>query len=306
MATRSQFTEMDQKVMGFLVTYAGEWPYYQASVIALWKHHLALELPDNNFVVEFTSGKKERFFQRLWEMLLARHLYAQGHRLSSPAHGPDFRFVHEGRVVWVEAISPEPRGLPSDWMEPPAPNTTRVGTVPHDEIALRWTAAFKEKSDKLNDYRRKGIVGEGEAYVIAIYGGQLGALPIDHGISRYPLALETVFPIGPLAIPVDRKTGKIGKAVTSERFSIRNANGSPVPTTPFIDVKYAGVSAILAYSRDRSPSPSLPAYIVHNPFACVPVPFGVLGRDAEEWYAEPVGTAGLEMDLRKRPPAPAS
>ena len=115
---------------------------------------------------------------------------------------------------------------------------------------------------------------------------------------------ETVFPIGPLAIPVDRKTGKIGQAVTSERFSIRNANGSPVPTTPFVEAKYASVSAVLAYSCDRSPNPSLPVYVVHNPFARVPVPFGVLGCDAEEWYAEPVGTAGFEMDLRKHTLAP--
>ncbi|HME86040.1 MAG TPA: hypothetical protein VKG91_16225 [Roseiarcus sp.] len=221
--------------------------------------------PNGNFVKEFTSGKKERFFQRLWEMLLARHLDAQGHRLNSPALGPDFRFVHGDRVVWVEAISPEPRGLPADWMELPAPNTVRVGRVPHDEIALRWTAAFKEKWDKLSDYRRKQIVAEGDAYVIAIHGGQLGALPLDHGISRYPLALETVFPIGPLAIPVDRETGKIGKSVTSERFSIQNANGSPVPTTPFVNTNYAGVSAVLAYSGDRSSNSSLPAYVVHNP-----------------------------------------
>lgn len=176
----------------------------------------------------------------------------------------------------------------------------KVGTWPHDEIALRWTAAF--------NYQRKEIVGAGEAYVIAIDGGQLGALPLDHGISGYPLALEIVFPIGPLAIPVDRKTRKMGRSATSEKFSIRNANGSPVPTTPFVDAKYAGVSAVLAYScdRDRSPNPSLSAYVVHNPFARVHVPFGVLGRDAEEWYAEPVGTAGLEMDLRKRPPAPVA
>lgn len=309
MPTASQFAQMDQKVMGFLATYVGEWPYNQASVIALWKHHLALGLPSSNFVTEFTSGKKERFSQRLWEMLLARHLGAQGHRLSSPARGPDFSFVHDDRVVWVEAISPEPRGLPADWMDLPAPNTGKVGRVPHDEIALRWTAAFKEKWDKLKDYQRNQIVAEGDSYVIAIHGGQLGALvtlSLDHGISQYPLALEAVFPIGPLAIPVNRKTGGIGKPVTSARFSIRNANGSPVPTTPFVDPNYAGVSAVLAYSRDRSSNPSLPAYVVHNPFARVPVPFGVLGRDVEEWYAEPVGTAGLEMDLRKRTAAPVA
>jgi type I restriction enzyme S subunit len=290
---------MDQEVMLFLDTFLRECPDYQTSVIALWKHFLELDLPNGNFVSELTSGKQERFCQRLWEMQLARHLNTQGHLLSSPEHGPDFRFVHGGKIYWIEAISPEPRGLPADWMGLPEPNTWRAGTVPHVEIALRWTAAFKEKWDKLNDYRRKGIVSEEDAYVIAIHGGQLGAMPLDHGISQYPLAVEIVFPIGPLAIPVDSKTGKIGKSVISERFSIRNANGASVPTTPFIDQNYAGVSAVLGYSKGRCSNPSLSAYVVHNPFANVAVPFGILGRDAEEWHAVPVGTAGLELELRK-------
>ncbi len=208
MASASQLTEFDQKVRGFLAMYLGESPHYRDTVIDLWKRYLDLGLPNRHFVTELTSGKRERFFQRLWEMLLARHLDAQGYQLTSLSHDPDFRFMLEERIVWVEAISPGPRGIPADWMEPMPPNTSRVTKVPHDEIALRWTAAFKEKWDKLNIYQQKGIVREENAYVIAIHGGQLGSTPIDHGISRYPLALEIVFPIGPLAIPVDQETGK--------------------------------------------------------------------------------------------------
>jgi hypothetical protein len=183
-------------------------------------------------------------------------------------------------------------------MKPPPPNKSWVGTVRHNAIALRWTSAFKEKARKLEKYRRAGIVNETDAYVIAIHGGQLGLLPLDHGVSRFPLALETVFPLGPLAIPVNRYTGEAGKAFNTTRFAIMNANGAPVPTTPFIDPTYVGVSALLAFSRDQSPSASLPAYVVHNPLGGVRISFGVLGRDAEEWYAEPVGN-GLEMELRK-------
>ena len=292
---------MDEKVMTFLASHAGGSPQFLASVVELWRYYLALGLPNGNFVNELTSGKGERFSQRLWEMLLARHLHAQGHALTSPTHGPDFRFEHEGRVIWVEAISPEPRGLPDDWMEPPQPNTSRVGTVPHDAIALRWTAAFKEKANKLSTYLEKGIVNANDAYVIAIHGGQLGAMPLDHGVSRYPLALETVFPLGPLAVSVNRKTGEVGDAYNTTRFAIKNANNALVPTTPFIDPTYAGVSAVVAFSRDRSADASLPVYVVHNPFARARIPFGVLGREAEEWYAEPVGDDGLEMELRKRP-----
>lgn len=293
---------MDDKVTAFLETYLAKCQNYQSHVIDLWKHYLRLGLPSDHFVNEFTNGKRATFFQRHWEMLLARHLDAQGHRLTSPAHGPDFRFTLDGRVIWVEAISPEPRNVPVDWLEPPPPNSSSCGWVPHDEIALRWTAAFKTKWDKLCDYQRKGIVGEDDAYVIAISGAQLSSISFDHGASRFPLAVEIVFPIGPLAIPVNVETGKIGQAIPSERFAIQNLNGSPVPTTPFVDAHYAGVSAILAYSRDRSNSSSLTGFIVHNPLAHVRIPFGVLGCDCEEWYADPIGAGGEEFDILKRPP----
>ena len=294
---------MDETVVAFLGSYLSDSPRYQAFVIELWRQYLSLGLPNGNFVKELTSGKDERFNQRLWEMLLARHLHAQGHTLTSATRGPDLRFEREGRIIWVEAISPEPRGLPGDWMEPPQTNETRVGTVPHNEIVLRWTAAFKAKADKLAAYLRQGIVGQTDAYVIAIHGGQLGAIPLDHGVSRYPLALETVFPLGPLAVSINRYTGAVGDAYNTNRFEITNANGAPVATTPFVDPTYVGVSAVLAFSRDRSAEASLPVYVVHNPLARVRVLFGVLGREAEEWYAEPVGDDGLEMELRKRPSA---
>jgi type I restriction enzyme S subunit len=281
MPAESEFARMDQKVTEFFATRFAGSPHFLAEVIELWKHYLALKLPNRHFVEELTSGSGERFSQRLWEMLLARHLDAQGHQLSAPVHGPDFRFKHLGRVIWVEAVSPEPRGLPLDWMEPPVPNGGKVGTVPHKEIVLRWTAAFKEKWNKLNRYRRKGIVCEDDAYVIAIHGGQLGVMPLDHGISSLPLAVETVFPVGPLRVPIDPKTGRPGKWETSPRFSVKNANGSPVPTTPFVDPTYESVSAILAYSKDRSSNPSLPAYVVHNPYARVTFPLAFSGETAK-------------------------
>jgi hypothetical protein len=97
MPTPEQFSEMDREVRAFLSTHLEESPCYRAFVIELWGHHLALKLPKQHFVAEFTSGKRERFFQRLWEMLLARHFSAQGHALTSPDIGPDFRFEYEGK-----------------------------------------------------------------------------------------------------------------------------------------------------------------------------------------------------------------
>lgn len=302
MLTQAKAELMDREMTVFLDRHLSGEPNYKASLLNLWRTYLALGLPNAHFVSEFTNGKRESLLQFGWQMMLARHLDAQGYLLTSPDHGPDFRFEHRGLIVWVEAIAPEPKGLPADWMTLPTPNTGRVGTVPHDEILLRWTAAFKEKWEKLGKYRKDGIVGANDAYVIAINGCQLGALPLHHGISRYPYALETVYPVGPLAFHVDLQTHRIGNSFVSERFSIRNANGSPIHTTPFVNPAYSGVSAIIACTMDRSTEPSLLVDVIHNHFAAVHVPERLFGSKGDEWATDPVGTAGEEIDLRRLAP----
>ena len=74
----------------------------------------------------------------------------------------------------------------------------------------------------------QGLRWASDAYVIAISGVQLGAIPMDHGISRLPLAVETVFPVGPLAVILNTETRRIEGSRVSERFLIRNANKAPV------------------------------------------------------------------------------
>ena len=68
---------------------------------------------------------------------------------------------------------PMPTGLSQDWLNP-VPG--EGGFVPHEAILLRWTAAIKEKAEKLlgnektgaRGYLAKKVVGEGDAYVIAV------------------------------------------------------------------------------------------------------------------------------------------
>jgi hypothetical protein len=274
MLTEAKSKQWDSQVLAFLDKQYATAPNYKASLVSLWEKYLALGLPKAHFVSEFTSGKKECVFQRSWEMIVARHLDAQNHQFTTADQGPDFRFEHNGLTVWVEAISPEPKGLPGHWMEGPKPNETKVVDFPHNEILLRWTAAFKEKWEKLGKYRAAGIVGEKDAYVIAINGCQLGALPMHHGISRYPFAVEAVYCVGPIAISIDPNTGKIGKSFVTIRTNIRNANGAPVPTSPFVDPVYAGVSAVIALTKDRSDDATLPldmhlAEVAASPHPCL-------------------------------------
>jgi hypothetical protein len=289
----------NEEVRAFLDRQFQETPDYKASLVALWEKYLALGLPNAHFVSEFTSGKKEVIFERAWEMMIARHLDAQGHHLTTSDEGPDFRFEQNGLIVWVEAVSPEPKGLPDDWLQKPKPNEFKVGDVPHKEILLRWTAAIKAKWEKLNVYIEKKIVGENDAYVIAVNGCQLGAFPLHHGVSRYPYAVEAVYALGPQAISINKETGKVVKSFVTQRTAVETAKGASVPTSLFLDPKYSSVSAIIACSMDRSNEPNLPLDVVHNYLARVRIPERILGTAGEEWVADPVGTAGQEIELRR-------
>jgi hypothetical protein len=160
----TEIEKWNNRVVGFLNSRLAREPSYRAYVIALWREFLAEGLADLNFVNDITSGNNGQFFQRVWEMMLARHLKAQGHDLCYLGAGhPDFRFEHQGKIIWVEAIAPEPQGLPSDWLTPLVPGPIRVGNVPHNETLLRWTAAFQAKWRKLSEYRNNGVVGPEDA-----------------------------------------------------------------------------------------------------------------------------------------------
>lgn len=279
---------------------------YAAYLAGLWDRFLALDLASEHFVNEFTAGSSSRLVQRAWEMQLACHLDALGHRIKSPAQGPDFGFEHQGVTIWVEAISPEPTGLPADWMNTPASGQFTVGTFPHEEILLRWTAAYKEKIKKLARYRAVGIVSSADAYVIAVNGCQFGAFLTEYGISTLPLPIETVFPVGPLALRVDRDTRRVKGATVTERFNIKSRNGSPVPTTSFVNPAHGSVSALIGFARDRFDGVSLPLRIVHNPLAQVRVATGVLTTEGEEWIASPLGSTLSEFMLEQSSPARTS
>jgi type I restriction enzyme S subunit len=266
---------------------------YRAWLVALWDKYASLGLANAHFVSELASGKKNVVFQRLWEMMIARHLDALGFKLTTSDEGPDFRIVDAGKTIWIEAICPEAMGIPPDWLEGPKPGEVKVGSVPNTEILLRWTAAVQEKRKKLDGYIKKGIVKKGDAYVIAVNGGQLGAFRSEHGISRFPYALEAVYPVGPIGIPINPASGEFGHPFVSTRVKIENANGSPVPTTVFLDKANADVSAVIAFSGDRSEQAILPLIVIHNHFASVPIPKGIFGAKIEEWETEEDGEDGV-------------
>ena len=155
-------------------------------------------------------------------------------------------------------------------------------------------------------YRSKGLVGDGDAYVIAVNGCQLGAFPIHHGISGMPYAVEAVYPVGPVAVPVDKETGDFGKPYIANQWAIKSPSGQPIPTSMFVNKRYAAVSAIMACTSDRSEDPILPIDVVHNNFAKVDIPRGMFGPKVDEWVPEPDGRGGINVrkmtaEVRARP-----
>lgn len=294
----------DKRVKAFFEARWRASPRVFAYYAGLWDGHLAANLVNEHFVSELTGGLTHKFHQRVWEMLLARHLTACGHKVSSGEGGaPDFRFENNGTVVWVEAISPQPGpDLPPEWVtHDPARLDATVGTVPHQEILLRWTTAFDAKSKKGTDYRGKNVVGPEEAYVIAIDGCQLGKIPLAHGISRLPYVVEATFAMGPLAFVYDSDTGRFKGTSQTVRPVTENRNKAPVRTEPFFNPAYSGVSAVIGCAAPMFSDAILPIQVAYNPLAKVSLAPGLFGRAAEEWTAEPAGAynEAQEWDLKR-------
>jgi hypothetical protein len=295
--TPTKLARFDARVRAFLAEHFKNRPPSLAELTALWETYARLGLPNEDFVAEFTNGKPASLAQRTWELLLAQHLHDQGHELTCVGNGPDLRLEHGGVRVWVEAVCPEPTNLPADWLEGSKPGEFKVFNFPHEEILLRWTTVFDAKFSKLKTYLEKGTVLPTDAYIIAINGCQLGITPGARGITQMPFGVETVFPVGPLRYSINRATNKIEGASISPRFSIINHNNTSIPTTPFVDPVYSGVSAVFGCAMDRRHGTPLAMHVVHNPLATVPVPHGLFGVDEDEWLAVPVTDCPGDFDL---------
>lgn len=242
---------------------------------------LSSGLADPHITSEIISGGNGKFWSRMWEALLYRHLSSITPEVSSAAEGPDFHVTINGTPIYVEAITPEPIGLPPEWLAPVRSGQTHVSTFPHVSMLLRWTAAIKEKRNCIAKYRRNGRVDQSVPTVIAVNSSQLSRFPDEFGITQWPFAVEATFPIGPFAAVINRESGKLERYNQSLRFSVPNHNGSPVPTDSFLNPDYECVSAVLGCARSYVDAGPIPTSLVHNPLASVPLPPGLLGATQE-------------------------
>ena len=252
---------------------------------------------DKKYVTDLTGESDAQFWSCVSEALVydrvSAHTFAARPTIGS---GPDFLLKAGAKRLWIEVICPTAAGVPSDWLQI---QTNKVTSMPHEAILLRWTAAIKEKTEKLignpdrniQGYLEKGVVSPNDIYVIAVNGCQLrhGPFPALSGISQFPYAAEAVFPIGPYQIHIDRETLKTVGHGHQQRFTIKKPNGESVPSHAFIDPRYQPVSAVWAVDFNGcsvigSPEPSA---LIHNPNAINPLPYGFLAVD-DEYAAIPV------------------
>jgi len=101
------------------------------------------------------------------------------------------------------------------------------------------------------------------------------------GSSKLSVAVEAVFPIGRLAIPITWNGKPDPKPSNIPRYRIQNANNSPVPTDNFLDPKYGNVSAILGCWKKDMLAGDIQLTLVHNPLATNPLPRSILGATKE-------------------------
>ena len=248
--------------------------------------YIELGLADPNFERDLCSGNDARYWQRLSEALLAHEFLEIGLDLCPSRNGPDLLLQREGRNIWIEVICPEPAGVPTEWLQS---KLGEVISLPHEAILLRWTAAIKEKAEKLlgnadkgiAGYIEKGVVAAEDSYVVAVNSrllrGQSCFASIT-GISQWPFAVEAVFAVGPFAIQIDKHSLKATESRHQHRPIIKKPSGALVPADTFFDPRFRHVSAIFAADLDGSHiiGNAKPTAVIHNPNAENPVPPGLL------------------------------
>ena len=112
-------------------------------------------------------------------------------------------------------------------------------------------------------------------------------MPAPHGRSAetQPAVLEAVYPIGCQQVTFHLEQPEKTTVGLQHRPMIEKANKSQVATTPFVDPKYAMISAVLATHRDDNHilNSAKPFIVVHNLLATNPMPSGLLSVDDDYW-----------------------
>ena len=225
----------------------------------LWERYKPLA--DDHFL----SDAQKHFHERFWEMYLACTLMENGIDLKSTGGtGPDFYFETPERKVWIEAVAPGP-GTGAD--RAPEIIYGVGGTVAHDPIVLRLTAAIRDKKLLMESAISKGIVSPDDAIIIAVNHRNI---PKAFMGSTIPFILKAVFPFGHLSVAFNRDTMEIVDSRYAYTPKITKHGGAEVSTEAFLDPAYAIVSGVIDSGVNCVNYPEKMGkdfLLVHNPTA---------------------------------------
>ncbi|WP_425158362.1 hypothetical protein [Candidatus Binatus sp.] len=261
---------------------------YARHLVELLSAYQDSGLAPPNLESEVAPGDDGKLWGHVWEAMLYRHLLNLGFKPQTAGvtkagqRGPDFGIMHQGIRIWIEAVTPAPNGIPSDYLEPPKRGVVRVRRVPQEERLLRWTSVLSDKRKKLEYYRTQNIINATDCTVIAVNSCRLQDYAMnDLGISGLPFAVEAVFPIGPIAFPITTEGEPAGDPINITRYTIQKPNKSEVRTGNFLDPNYSNVSAIMGCWQKDMLRNGIDLTAVHNPLATVSLPRAILGANKE-------------------------
>ncbi len=198
---------------------------------------------DEHFRTQFQLHFRERWF----EMYLTVTMIRAGLDVACPKPGPDIRFSHAGRPVWIEMICPGP-GAPGGGDSVPQTTYTEMGatptvtTVPIRQQVLRLTGAIEGKRRKFDDYREGGIVGADDVCIIAVSFRGIDWMWAD----AQDLMLRAVYGQGDQTVSF--APGETGPTEFGRRAlaSVRRTKGAQVPVTSFVDSSMPLISAVIS------------------------------------------------------------
>jgi type I restriction enzyme S subunit len=251
----------------------------------LWdQYHLHA---DSHFLAEI----KRDFIARFWEMYLTcallQHAQQHGYEVSCPKPGPDVLIKHEGRRIWIEAVTATDGqvGKPDSVIPP---ELGKGGTVPDEQLILRYRSAIEAKHLKHLCYLSNGILSREDPYIIAVNGYALSYRWAD---AEMPRILKAVFPLGHLQFLFDRDTRKLTGSQHQFRPNIPKLSGNMVSTDLFVSERCKNISAVIhSYANPcmvAQPMGSADFLLIHNPLAASPLPCKLV-PSRREYTATPV------------------
>jgi hypothetical protein len=265
---------------------------YRAFIENLWARYQ----PPGDGGEHFLKDATIHFRQRFWEMYLFCTLKDRGISVhKTNGIGPDFSIEIGGNKYWVEAVAPT-AGSGSDQV--PYPLLRKADYAPEIPIRLRYTNAFDTKFRCWQNWENRNVVNGQDGYIIAINGLAIPYADCDCG---YPFIIQSLFPVGPFAVNVDRESLAVSDPYLRYEDTIHKQNAAPANTAPFMGQKYSAVSAIIHSFAGYSNGASLLGYdflLLRNPCARRPLPIGSLSWctqysfETGQLTCQPISSAG--------------